>query len=105
LLNQNFWADLTILYESGFWQNFAMTTLETLYAKNVISKLSFLLVTHTTCFDTQLDRYEFLKSGFSVGQILDRLVIQVIGQAFWASRWVRLVGVYIQDLKITCSTF
>jgi hypothetical protein len=39
LLNQNFFTDLTFLYESGFWQNFAMTTLETLYMKNVVNKL------------------------------------------------------------------
>jgi hypothetical protein len=71
---------VTFLYESGFWQKFAMTTPETLYTKNVINKLRFLLVTHTTCFHTRLDRYEFLKSGFIVGQILDRLVIQVLGQ-------------------------
>jgi hypothetical protein len=73
---------LTFLHESGFWQNFAMTTSETLYTKNVVNKLIFLLVTHTTCFDTRFDRYEFLKSGFIVGQILDRLVIQVLGPVF-----------------------
>jgi hypothetical protein len=25
LLNQDFWAELTFLYKSEFWQNFAMT--------------------------------------------------------------------------------
>jgi hypothetical protein len=59
-----------------------MTTPETLCMKNVIKELSFMLVTHRTCFDTRFDRYEFLKSGFSVGQIMDRLVMQVLGQVF-----------------------
>jgi hypothetical protein len=59
-----------------------MTNPETFYTKNVVNKLSFLLVTHMTCFDTRFDRYEFLKSGFIVGQIRDRLVIQVLGQIF-----------------------
>jgi hypothetical protein len=52
-----------------------MTFPETLHTKNVFNGLIFLLVTHTTCFDTRFDRYEFLKLGFSVGHILDRLVI------------------------------
>jgi hypothetical protein len=59
-----------------------MTTPETMYMKNVVNELGFFLVSHTTCFDTWFDRYEFLKSGFIVGQILDRLVIQVLGQIF-----------------------
>jgi hypothetical protein len=52
---------------------------ETLYTKNIINELSFLSVTHMTCFDKQFSRYGFLKSGFSAGQILDRLVIQMLG--------------------------
>jgi hypothetical protein len=52
-----------------------MTSPETLYTKNVFNELSFLLVTHTTCFDTRFSRYGFLKLGFSAGQNLDRLVI------------------------------
>jgi hypothetical protein len=59
-----------------------MTTPETLYTKNVTNELRYLLVTHTTCFDTRFDCYEFLKPGFSVRQILDRLVIHVLGQVF-----------------------
>jgi hypothetical protein len=70
-----FWEDLTFLYELGLWQHWAMTYPETLHTKNVINELSFLLVTHMTCLETRFDRYEFLKLGFSVGQILDRLVI------------------------------
>jgi hypothetical protein len=53
LLNQQFWADLTFLYKSGFWQNFVMASPETLYTKNAINELRFLLVAHTTCFDTR----------------------------------------------------
>jgi hypothetical protein len=59
-----------------------MTSPETLYTKNVVNELRFLLVTHMTCFDIWFGRYGFLKSGFSAGQILDRLDIQVLGQVF-----------------------
>jgi hypothetical protein len=52
-----------------------MTFPETLYMKDVANKSRFLLVTHTTSFNIQLDRYEFLKSDFAVEQILDRLTI------------------------------
>jgi hypothetical protein len=82
LLIQQFWADCTFLYKLGFWQNFTMTSPETLYTKTVGNELRFLLVTHMTCFDTRFNRYGFLKSGFSAGQILDRLGIQVLGQVF-----------------------
>jgi hypothetical protein len=37
-----------------------MTSLETLYTKNVANELSFLLVTHMTYFDTRFGRYGFL---------------------------------------------
>jgi hypothetical protein len=59
LLNQQFWADCIILYKSGFWRNFAMTALETLYTKNVSDELSFPLVTHMTCFNTWLFATDF----------------------------------------------
>jgi hypothetical protein len=59
-----------------------MTSPETSYMKNVANKLSFLLVTHMTCFDIRFGRYGFLKSGFSARQILDILGIQVLGQVF-----------------------
>jgi hypothetical protein len=75
-------ADHTFLYKTGFWQNFAITSLETSYTKDVTNKFSFLLVTHTTCFDIQFGCYGFLKSGFSARQILDSLGIQVLGQVF-----------------------
>jgi hypothetical protein len=32
-----------------------------LYMKNVVNELSFLLVTHMTCFDIQFSHYGFLK--------------------------------------------
>jgi hypothetical protein len=67
LLNQQFWADLTFLYKSGFWQNFVMTSPKTWYTKIAVNKPSFLLVTHMICFDIQFDHYEFLKLGYSVG--------------------------------------
>jgi hypothetical protein len=59
-----------------------MTSLETLYTKKVANDLCFLLVTHMTCFDIRFDRYEFLKSGFNTDEVLERLVIQVLGQVF-----------------------
>jgi hypothetical protein len=59
-----------------------MTSQETLYMKIVINELSFLLVTHVTCFDIRFGRYGFLKSVFCAGLILDRLSIQVLGQVF-----------------------
>jgi hypothetical protein len=59
-----------------------MTSPEMLYTKNVFNEVRFLMVTHMTCFDTRFDRYEFLKSGFSVGQILDRPFLHVLGQIF-----------------------
>jgi hypothetical protein len=78
LLNQQFWADLTFLFKSGFSQTFSMTSPETLYTKSTINELSFLMVTHTTYFSRPFDRYEFLNSGFSVGQT----GIEVLGQVF-----------------------
>jgi hypothetical protein len=68
-----FLADHTFQYKSGFWQTFAMTSSETSYMKNVANELSFLLVTHTTCFDIRFGHYGILKSGSISGQILDRL--------------------------------
>jgi hypothetical protein len=59
-----------------------MTLPETLYIKDVTNKPSFLLVTHMTSFDIQINRYEFLNSDFVAEQILDRLTIQVFDQIF-----------------------
>jgi hypothetical protein len=59
-----------------------MTTPETLYTKNVVNELRFLLVTHMTCFDIWFGHYGFVKSGFNTDQVLDRLGIQVLGQVF-----------------------
>jgi hypothetical protein len=44
-----------------------MTSPEALYMKNVVNKLSFLLVTHTACFDIRFRRYGIFKSGLSAG--------------------------------------
>jgi hypothetical protein len=51
-----------------------MTSPETLYMKNVVNELRFLLVTRMTCFDIRFGRYRILKSGDSADQVLDRLV-------------------------------
>jgi hypothetical protein len=69
-----------------------MTSPETLYTKNVFNELSFLLVTYMTCFDLRFGRYGFLKSGFSAGQILDRLGIPVLGQVFGPPDMQNLLG-------------
>jgi hypothetical protein len=69
-----FLADHTFLYKTGFWQNFAMSSPETSYTKNVTNKLMFLVVTHTTHFDIWFAGYRFLKSGYGAELILDRLM-------------------------------
>jgi hypothetical protein len=57
LLNQKFWADNAFRHKSGFLQNFAMTSPETLYTKNAFNELSFLLVTYMACSDTLVATY------------------------------------------------
>jgi hypothetical protein len=69
-----FLPDHTFLYKTGFWQNFAMTSPESSYMKNVTKEISFLLVTHTTHFDIWFGRYRFFKSGYGAELILDRLM-------------------------------
>jgi hypothetical protein len=59
-----------------------MTSPGTLYKKNVVNELSFLLVTHMTCFNIRFGCYRILNSGFSADQVLDRLGIQVLGPIF-----------------------
>jgi hypothetical protein len=56
-----FLADHTFLYKIGFWQNFVMTSPETLYTKDVSNELSFLLVTHTTYSDARFDSYRIFE--------------------------------------------
>jgi hypothetical protein len=41
-----------------------MTSPETLYTKNTVNELSFLLITHTGYFDTRFGCYRFLKLGY-----------------------------------------
>jgi hypothetical protein len=69
-----------------------MTSPETLYTKNVINELSFLLVTHTTSFDLGFGRYGILKSGYGADQIVDRLGIQVFDQVFGPQEVQTLLG-------------
>jgi hypothetical protein len=52
-----------------------MTSRGSLYMKNVVNELRFLLVTHMTYFGTRFGRYGFLKSGFSAHHVLDTLGI------------------------------
>jgi small neutral amino acid transporter SnatA (MarC family) len=59
-----------------------MISPETSYTKNVANELSFMLVTHTTCFNIRFGRYSILKSGSSFAQIMDRLGIQVLDRVF-----------------------
>jgi hypothetical protein len=68
-----FLIDHTYLYNTGFWQNFFMTFLETPHTKNVPNELSFLLVTHMTHFHKRFGCYGILKSCFSSGHDLDKL--------------------------------
>jgi hypothetical protein len=69
-----FLADHTFLHETGFWQNFAITSPETSYTKNVADELRFLLVTNMTRFDIWFGRYGCLKPGYGAELILDRLM-------------------------------
>jgi hypothetical protein len=68
-----FLVDHTLLYKTGSWRNFAMTSPETSHTKNVANELSFPLVTHMTHFDIWFGRYGILKSCFSSGHVMDRL--------------------------------
>jgi hypothetical protein len=68
-----FLADHTYLYNTGFWQNFAMTFPKTSHTKNVTNELRFILVTHMTHFDKRFGCYSILKFYFSSRHDLDRL--------------------------------
>jgi hypothetical protein len=67
------WADSTFQSKSGFWRNFAMTSLKTLNTKVAVNELGFPLVTHTVYSDTWFDSYEILKSEWCAENFLDRL--------------------------------
>jgi hypothetical protein len=72
------------MYVGGKYMHFMTinTLLINLVYENAANKLSFLLVTHTTCFDVRFGHYGILKLGSSSEQILDRLGIQVLDQVF-----------------------
>jgi hypothetical protein len=59
-----------------------MTSPEILYTKNVVNKLSFLLVTHMTCFSTWFDRYEFFEVRIQCWTDSGQTGIHVLGQVF-----------------------
>jgi hypothetical protein len=91
------------MYESGFWQNFTMTTSKTLYMKNchqwtqLFAGYSYDLFQHMVwslwIFKVRIHRWaDFGHTGYTGAW-----------SGFLASRWVRLAEVYIQDLKITFS--
>jgi hypothetical protein len=75
---------LTFPDKSAFWRNFSMTSPETLHTKDVINEVISLLITHIAYFGIRFDCYDFFNSGFTAGQFLDRLVIQVLGEVFGA---------------------
>jgi hypothetical protein len=83
---------LHLLARIRFLAKFCRDLPETLYMKNSVNKLSFLLVTHMTCFDTWFGRYRFFKSGYSTDQILDRLNIHVLYQVFGPQELQNLLG-------------
>jgi hypothetical protein len=68
-----FWVDWIFWSKSGFWQNFAMTFLETLNTKVADSELRFPLVTHMAYSDARFDSYRILKSGRGAENFLDIL--------------------------------
>jgi hypothetical protein len=51
-----------------------MTSPETSCMQSIANELSFLLLTHMTCFDIWFDWYGFLNSGYGAELILDRLM-------------------------------
>jgi hypothetical protein len=57
-----------------------MTSPETLYMKHAVNEHSFPLVDHMAYFDTRFGCNRLLKSGYSAGQILDRLNKEVKSQ-------------------------
>jgi hypothetical protein len=75
-----FWTDYTLWHKLGIWQNFAVTSLETLNMKFAINKLSFPLVTHVAYSNGWFDSYEILKSGQGSEHCPDRLDIQMNNQ-------------------------
>jgi hypothetical protein len=79
-----FWADWTFRSKLRFWQNFAITSPETLITKLSINRLSFPLVTHAVYSDARFDNYGILKPGWGAEIFLDRLGKpannQVLGQ-------------------------
>jgi hypothetical protein len=74
------WADCTFRHKAGIWQNFSMTSLETMNTKLPINRLSFPLVTNTINSDIRFDSYGILKSVQGAEHFLDRLVIPANGQ-------------------------
>jgi hypothetical protein len=77
-----FLADHNYMYNTGCWQNFAMTSPETLHTEKFTNELSLPLVTHTTHLDIRFGRYGILKSCFSSGHDLDRL------DCWWSVRFL-----------------
>jgi hypothetical protein len=74
------WEDHTFRHKSGIWQNFTMTTPETLNTEIAINELSFQVVTHTAYSATRFDSYRILKLGQGAEYFLDRLVTQMNDQ-------------------------
>jgi hypothetical protein len=89
LLNREFGANYAFWHKLGFWQKIAMTSPETLYAKNSANELIFPLVTHMAYFDTRFGHYGFLNSGYGADHILD---IQVHGQVFGPQETQNFLG-------------
>jgi hypothetical protein len=73
LAESSFWADWTFRSNSGIWQNFAMTSTETLNTKVADNEFSFPLVTHMAYSDARFGNYGILKSGRGAENFLDRL--------------------------------
>jgi hypothetical protein len=62
-------------HKSPIWQNFTMTSLETLNTKITVNELIFLLVSHTVDADARLDSYGILKLGQGAENFPGRLDI------------------------------
>jgi hypothetical protein len=62
LAKSEIWANCTFRHKSGIWQNFAMTSPETLNTEFVVDELIFPPVTHMSYSTARFDSYWILNS-------------------------------------------
>jgi hypothetical protein len=98
------WTDLTFRHKLGFWQNFDMTSPETLYTKNAVNEHRFLMVTHMAYFNTRFGRYDFFKLGYGAELFWTAWTLERI-PSFSGPKQVNLGEVWLQILQLTGPPF